>query len=172
MRRAGLKKAVTSLGWEWEDQGDLDFAAHFASKGIAWDQSHLVSLQRYRDWAASGMEINFSTWDSMKAQEQRTPEQITLDEVAQLRREIAHKEASLFGTKPDDPIGETAAPPDELSDGEVAVYATGGKPSEVVNARLMGTGLGLVHEAVGRAAQSGAFSLTIGGDHSVAAARI
>ena len=74
MRRAGLKKAVTSLGWEWEDQGDLDFAAHFASKGIAWDQSHLVSLQRYRDWAASGMEINFSTWDSMKAQEQRTPE--------------------------------------------------------------------------------------------------
>ena len=169
MRRAGLKKAVTSLGWEWEDQGDLDFAAHFASKGIAWDQSHLVSLQRYRDWAASGMEINFSTWDSMKAQEQRTPEQRTLDEVAQLRREIAHKEASLSGTKPG---GEVAAPPDELSDGEVAVYATGGKPSEVVNARLMGTGLGLVHEAVGRAAQSGAFSLTIGGDHSVAAARI
>jgi len=29
-----------------------------------------------------------------------------------------------------------------------------------------------VHEAVSRSAQSGAFSLTIGGDHSIAAASI
>ena len=167
MRRAGLEKAVKALGWEWEDEGDLDFAAHFASKGILWEKAHLASLQRYRDWVASGMEINFSTWDSMKAQEQRTPTQRAVDEVVQLRLEIARKEALLSCDTSD----ETAALPGEPSDGEVASY-DGGKPSEVVNSKLMGTGLELVYEAVGRSAQSGAFSLTIGGDHSVAAASI
>lgn len=175
LRRSGLKKAVESLGWEWEDEGDLDFAAHFASKGIVWEKAHLASLQRYREWVASGMEINFSTWDSMKAQEQRTPEQRAVDEVAQLKLELARREAALSSDASD----ETVVPPGKAAeggvDGEAAVYdahAAGSKPSEVVNSRLMGTGLELVHEAVSRSAQSGAFSLTIGGDHSIAAASI
>ena len=175
LRRSGLKKAVESLGWAWEDEGDLDFAAHFASKGIVWEKSHLASLQRYREWVASGMEINFSTWDSMKAQEQRTPEQRAVDEVAQLKLELARREAALSSDASD----ETVVPPGKAAeggvDGEAAVYdahAAGSKPSEVVNSRLMGTGLELVHEAVSRSAQSGAFSLTIGGDHSIAAASI
>ena len=53
LRRSGLKKAVESLGWAWEDEGDLDFAAHFASKGIVWEKAHLASVDRYREWVAS-----------------------------------------------------------------------------------------------------------------------
>ena len=61
LRRSGLKKAVESLGWVWEDEGDLDFASHFASKGIVWEKTHLASLQRYREWVASGMEVRLLT---------------------------------------------------------------------------------------------------------------
>ena len=61
LRRSGLKKAVESLGWAWEDEGDLDFASHFASKGIVWEKTHLASLQRYREWVASGMEVRLLT---------------------------------------------------------------------------------------------------------------
>ena len=129
------------------------------------------------------MEINFSTWDSIKVQEQRTPAQRAMDEVALLKLEIARREKALLSG--DDTSDETAAPPDEPAEGEVdgevapydahadphlspspltfhpnpnpnqvALHAAGGKPSEVVNSRLMGTGLELVHEAVSRSAQA------------------
>ena len=129
---------------------------------------------------ASGMEINFSTWDSIKVQEQRTPAQRAFDEVAQLKLEIARREKALLSG--DDTSDETAAPPGEPAEGEVdgevapydahadpkpkpkpkpnpnpnqvALHDAGGKPSEVVNSRLMGTGLELVHEAVSRSAQA------------------
>ena len=150
------------------------YAVHVPASGVPY-VPRTVAPQ-----VASGMEINFSTWDSIKAQEQRTPAQRAVDEVAQLKLEIARREKALLSG--DDTSDETAAPPGEPAEGEVdgevapydahadpkpkpkpnpnpnpnqvALHDAGGKPSEVVNSRLMGTGLELVHEAVSRSAQA------------------
>lgn len=172
MRRAGVQKAAESLGWAWEDEGDLDFKAHFASRGIAWEKEHLASLERYRAWVASGMEINFSTWDSLN----KTPEEKAEEEVKALREALAQKEAILAGKTEEERVAEVRAAEEQAAAAAAAAAGAAGgahiKPSEVVNSRLIGTGLELVHTAIDKAAQSGAFSLTIGGDHSVAAASI
>ena len=31
LREAGIQDALASIGWDWEDYGDIDFKAHFAS---------------------------------------------------------------------------------------------------------------------------------------------
>ncbi len=49
--------------------------------------------------------------------------------------------------------------------------STNGEP-RVVNAKLMGCGLGLLNQKVASAAAAGHFALTVGGDHSVAAGSI
>jgi len=57
-----------------------------------------------------------------------------------------------------------------LHDDENAPPST--KPDEVVNCKLIGTGLQLVYEKAAQSAHAGAFTLTVGGDHSVGAASI
>ena len=153
MRRAGVQKAAESLGWAWEDEGDLDFKAHFASRGIAWEKEHLASLERYRAWVASGMEINFSTWDSLN----KTPEEKAEEEVKALREALAQKEAILAGKTEEERVAEVRAAEEQAAAvAAAAAGAAGGahiKPSEVVNSRLIGTGLELVHTAIDKAAQ-------------------
>lgn len=144
LRKAGLKKAAERLGWEWADGGDLDFARHFEKRGIATDSKHLADLQRYRDWVASGMSDNFAIW----CRKNPTPE-----EQAAVAWELAADQAAAEREH------------DAHAEGDV-------KPKHVVNSKLIGTGLELVYETVSRSASEGAFSLTIGGDHSVAAASI
>jgi arginase family enzyme len=51
-----------------------------------------------------------------------------------------------------------------------AVEAT--SEPQIVNGKLIGCGLELVHEAVSRAVAQGRFALTLGGDHSIAAGSI
>ena len=132
VRKSGLKTAAERLGWEWADDGDLDFARRFEERGIVTDNRHLADLQRYRDWVASGMGDNFAIW----CRKNPTPEE----------RAAADRHDDAHGGEP--------------------------KPRHVVNSKLMGTGLELVYEAVSRSASEGAFSLTVGGDHSIAAASI
>ena len=50
--------------------------------------------------------------------------------------------------------------------------STNGAEPHVVNAKLMGCGLGLLNQKVASAAAAGHFALTVGGDHSVAAGSI
>jgi len=137
MRQAGLQHAAEGLGWEWDDDGDLEFAAHFAERGIVTDDQHLASMQRYQAWVKSGMKDNFSVW---------CHENETADEKAAR-------------------IARALTRPDESSQ-------HGDKPDEVVNCELIGTGLELVYRKCAQSAQGGAFTLTVGGDHSVGAASI
>ena len=69
LREAGLGRAVESLGWAFEDRGDLDFAAHFEGCGLASKRgkSHLDNVRLYHQWLAEdGAETNFSTWAGRK----------------------------------------------------------------------------------------------------------
>eukprot|EP00308_Calcidiscus_leptoporus_P016594 CAMPEP_0119351570 /NCGR_PEP_ID=MMETSP1334-20130426/867_1 /TAXON_ID=127549 /ORGANISM="Calcidiscus leptoporus, Strain RCC1130" /LENGTH=393 /DNA_ID=CAMNT_0007364407 /DNA_START=39 /DNA_END=1220 /DNA_ORIENTATION=+ len=72
LREAGIKQAVEKLGWQWEDKGDIDFAAHFGERGMGDAQSlhdHHHSVALYRAWLQSGMRDNFSTWVQRFGQE-------------------------------------------------------------------------------------------------------
>lgn len=144
IRKAGLQAAAAQLGWEWDDDGDLDFASHFASNGVATDSDHLATLARYQEWVNTGMHENFSEW----CHKNQTPE----EQAAKIAKAL---------TRADGPRGDEGADARE-----------GSKPDEVVNCELIGTGLELVYEHARASAASGAFTLTVGGDHSVGAASI
>ncbi len=148
MREAGLPEAVQRLGMEWLDAGDIDFAGHFKSLGISAAVKHLDSVVLYREWLSENSTDNFSTWQTKKrhASEVRTPS----PNGAPLRQKLAH--------------GSEAYPVDSAADAKGEV--------NVVNAEVMGAGLKLVHDAVVSACLKKAFVLTVGGDHSIAAATI
>jgi len=57
LREAGLQKAAALLGWDFLDEGDIDFAE--IGDGVA---SKHATVQIYREWLGEGMRENFSTW--------------------------------------------------------------------------------------------------------------
>jgi len=144
MREAGLPKAVQSLGWQWVDKGDLDFAAHFHSigmcKGEASLSEHHDSVTLYRRWLCEGTGDNFSTW----------VQGLHDGKMKVFRKTPSGKDLPVLEQQP----------------------ATAKKEKEVVNAELIGAGLKLVYDAVNEAAAEGNFVLAIGGDHSIATGTI
>ena len=64
MREAGLEKALSRIGWGWEDLGDIDFKEHFRKlRGqAASGGEHLDGVKLYQQWLVSGMSENFSIW--------------------------------------------------------------------------------------------------------------
>jgi len=144
IREAGLQRAAELLGWDWTDEGDIDFATHFHTLGLASKSdlnSHHHNVQVYRSWLQSGMRENFSTWVRRQKGSEAGP----------LRRTETHADVENCGTNEASP-----------KEGKV----------KVVNARLIGCGVKLIHDSVTRALSSGSFVLTVGGDHSIASGTI
>jgi len=142
IREAGFDRGVEKLGWTFEDNGDLDFAAHFKRVGLgAIDMaSHDDKLILYREWLAeSAMTTNFSEWVAARNKRKYPDRTLSESPTAEIR---AQKK------------GRTE------------------KENGVVNAERMGSGLSLIHDEVIRAAKKGNFVLTIGGDHSIASGSI
>jgi len=74
LREAGLQAALARIGWDWEDQGDIDFKAHFRELRGAGGEATVEyqhTIQLYREWVSSGMAENFSTWVSRKRKRKR-----------------------------------------------------------------------------------------------------
>jgi arginase len=72
LREAGIGRGAQKLGWNFEDLGDLNFAAHFESVGLGDKngEPHFDKLALYREWLAeTGMHTNFSTWVADKNRE-------------------------------------------------------------------------------------------------------
>ena len=125
---ARLPSQVRELGWEWSDQGDLDFERHFAERGLPADSQHRQNMERYQLWVASGMKENFSTWSRTNQEEQ-------------LRRQ---QQSTVGAEEP----GSVATALESTSEEAHAIAAEHGspKPAEVVNCELIGSGLELVYE--------------------------
>lgn len=140
-----METALKSIGWGWDDRGDIDFAAHFEGLGLRAENGagHHASVLRYREWITAGMTENFSTW------------------VGKQNRKRARE-------------GEGADAPGTPSSTSSSAHghSSGGKPKEVVNGQLVGVGIELVHNAARAAVSDGEFLLTVGGDHSIAAGSI
>lgn len=66
VRAAGLQQAAALLGWDWCDEGDLDFVRHFKEHGFHSEKTS--SVETYREWLDDGMRENFSTWVQRRAE--------------------------------------------------------------------------------------------------------
>ena len=148
LREANLFTAWRMLGWKVLDKGDLDFANLFEQLNLI-SNSHAHkhdSVALYRQWINdnNGSSENFSTWVRRHKH---------LD-AGKMRRTVSHHDHQ-----------QQVKEARERS-------SSGGAQPEVINAALMGAGVGLVHQAVKKAAMDGHFAFTCGGDHSIAAGTI
>jgi len=157
LREAGLGRACCKLGWKWEDTGDIDFAKHFEDFGFSpKGMPTRDNIELYREWLAEGQFSNFSEWVSKrkrKSIKRKWPEHCD-DGVPDANRP---ERAALR------PVAHELQGVCELRKEPVC---------NIVNAERMSSGLHLVHNAVLKAAESGAFVLTAGGDHSIASGSI
>ena len=146
MRISGMQQALASLGWGWADSGDLDFGKHLSAHALAPD---------------GGSEL---LDHDVSVQMYREWLQSNMRENFCEWARRKNKKRRTMRVKSDTPEGGNSPPS--------TTQARNGNESEVVNAKLMGCGLGLLNKTVAAAAAAGTFALTVGGDHSVAAGSI
>ena len=151
MREAGLGDAVRRLGYEWFDSGDVDFAGHFAKQGVKAGSDHHESIALYREWLSGACLDNFSVW-ARKKSGMNSPE----------ARRPSHDSP---------PLAEHGNKLQKVDKDKCDAHAVR-EEVNVVNAKVMGEGLKLIHDSVARAVATEAFVLTVGGDHSIASASI
>jgi len=145
MRAAGIGHALERLGWDYKDDGDIDFTVpshlqHLDSASLPMPHRHLV--QAYHDWLGDATRELPLARHLERLARQDWP-------LSWMKRKNVAESGSWT------PQPGACACADSLPTLE-----------------LVGSGLKLVHDAVAGAASAGRFVLTVGGDHSVAAGSI